>query len=563
MQKELFGGNKFGLWVWDNVWKLDVMKPGKPGISPTSFGDAANVIKANILQVYGEQPSADGAPLAEGKVDGLLEGSLFLGLRNYYEKFGSVYKLLFGPKSFIVVSDPTIAKHILRDNAKAYDKGVLAEILEPIMGKGLIPADPETWRVRRRAIVPGFHKAWYNAMCKTFAECNRPLIAKLESAAQKGNTLNMETEFCSVSLDIIGKAVFNYDFGSVTAESPVIQAVYSALKEAEHRSITPLPYWNLPLANLLVPRLRKFNSDLKLLDGILDELITNALATQNKADVEELETRDYSKMENQSLLRFLVDMRGEEASSRQLRDDLMTMLIAGHETTAAVLTWAVFELAQQPELMARVQREIDEVVGPDRDPTFDDIPKLQLVRLVIAESLRMYPEPPLLIRRALEEDTLPKGGAAHGETKIMRGTDIFLALYNIHRSSEFWENPDKFDPDRFLRPYSNPSRPDWAGYTPTLSSLYPNEVHSDFAYLPFGAGSRKCVGDQFACMEAAITLAMVLRRFDLSLDIRPEDVGIYTGATIHTRNGLLMKCSKRIETAGSGSAKQVQEFSQV
>lgn len=99
------------------------------------------------------------------------------------------------------------------------------------MGKGLIPADPETWKVRRRAIVPGFHKAWYNEMIKTFASCNRPLLAKLSAASKEGNKLNMETEFCSVSLDIIGKAVFNYEFGSVTSESPVIQAVYCALKE--------------------------------------------------------------------------------------------------------------------------------------------------------------------------------------------------------------------------------------------------------------------------------------------------------------------------------------------
>ena len=137
----------------------------------------------------------------------------------------------------MVVSDPVIAKYILKDNAKFYDKGVLAEILEPIMGKGLIPADPETWKVRRRAIVPGFHKAWYNTMCKTFVQCNQPLIDKLSAAAASNGavTLNMETEFCSVALDIIGKAVFNYEFGSVTKESPVIQAVYSALKEVRRK----------------------------------------------------------------------------------------------------------------------------------------------------------------------------------------------------------------------------------------------------------------------------------------------------------------------------------------
>ena len=295
-----------------------------------------------------------------------------------------------------------------------------------------------------------------------------------------------------------------------------------------------------------MPRLRKFNKDLRLLDTILNELIEKCVATESKGTVEELEARDYSNMENPSLLRFLVDMRGEESTSVQLRDDLMTMLIAGHETTAAVLTWALFELSQQPELIVKVQKEIDEVVG-DRDPTFEDLKDLQMVRLCISESLRMYPEPPLLIRRALEDDVLPKGGAGF-ETKITRGTDIFLAIYNIHRSAEFWENPDTFDPERFLRPFNNPMRPDWAGFNPVLTSLYPNEVHSDYAYLPFGAGSRKCVGDQFALMEAVITLTMVLRRFDFKLAIKPEDVGIYTGATIHTRNGLMMTVTARTLT---------------
>lgn len=273
-------------------------------------------------------------------------------------------------------------------------------------------------------------------------------------------------------------------------------------------------------------------------------MIQKALATQEIADVEDLEKRNYREMENPSLLRFLVDMRGEDTSSKQLRDDLMTMLIAGHETTAAVLTWALFELSQQPELVAKVRKELDEVLGDKDYPSYEDIPKLQLVRLVVAESLRMYPEPPLLIRRALEDDVLPGAGVGF-ETKIMRGTDIFLALYNIHRSPDFWENPNKFDPERFLRPFSNSKRPEWGGYNPNLSTLYPNEVHADYAYLPFGAGSRKCVGDQFACMEAVITLAMTLKKFDFELAIRPEDVGIYTGATIHTRNGLMMKLKKR------------------
>jgi len=300
-------------------------------------------------------------------------------------------------------------------------------------------------------------------MCNVFARSNGLIMHKMANAAASDTTLNMETEFCSVSLDIIGKTVFNYEFGSVTKESPVFQAVYSVLKEAEHRSITPLLYWNLvPFANQLIPRLRKFNDNLALLDGVLNELIEMALATKNLADEEDVQNRDYDEMENPSLLRFLVDMRVEEASSKQLRDDLMTMLIAGHETTVAVLTWSMFELSQQPELLAEVRAEIDEVLG-DRDPTYDDIPKLNLLRLVVAESLRMYPEPPLLIRRALQDDLLPSGGTGI-ETQIMRGTDVFMAIYNVHRSPDCWEEPDKFDPHRFTRPHKNAGRPDWAGY---------------------------------------------------------------------------------------------------
>ncbi|CAM9825620.1 unnamed protein product [Chrysoparadoxa australica] len=564
VRMEVFEGNPVGKWAWENVWKLPLFQKGEQG-APTTFGDAANVFKGNIEQIYGDEPSPDGCPMAEGEVEGMMTGNLFLGLQEYYRRLGGSYKLCFGPKSFIVVSDPVIARHILRDNAKAYDKGVLAEILEPIMGKGLIPADPETWKVRRRAIVPGFHNAWLNAMMGLFSDCNFVLIDKLGKAADASEVVEMESNFCSVSLDIIGKSIFNYEFGSVTSESPVIKSVYSVLKESEHRAMTPLPYWNLPLANLVVPRLRKFNADLAMLDDVLDELIELAKDTREEAELEDLQARNYDKVQDVSMLRFLVDLRGEDTTTKQLRDDLMTMLIAGHETTAAVLTWAMFELAQQPDLMEKARQEIDSVLGPisdenkDRKPTLDDLKKMQFVRLCVAESLRMYPEPPLLIRRALEDDVLPRGTAGF-ETKIARGTDIFIGIYNMHNSPEFYENPEKFDPERFLKPFSNEKAEGWAGYDPAplASQLYPNEIASDFSFLPFGGGQRKCVGDQFAYMEATVTLALLLQRFDFSLAVPPEAVGVFTGATIHTRNGLPMHIRRR-STASASADERVAE----
>jgi cytochrome P450 family 97 subfamily B polypeptide 3 len=548
-------------WWWEMVWDLDIMKLGEPGTAVT-FGDSANVLRTNIEQIYGGYPSLDGCPLATGELNDIAEGTMFVGLQNYFCSYGSPYKLCFGPKSFLVVSDPVQARHILRDANKNYDKGILAEILEPIMGKGLIPADPETWSVRRRQIVPAFHSAWLEHMVGLFGYCNKPLIESLEriaSSTEGGGKAEMETFFCSVALDIIGLSVFNFEFGSVTNESPIIKAVYSALVEAEHRSMTPAPYWDLPLANQLVPRLRKFNADLRLLNTVLDDLIVRAKNTRQVEDIEELEKRNYNEVQDPSLLRFLVDMRGADIDNKQLRDDLMTMLIAGHETTAAVLTWALFELARNPEIMKQAQDEIDRVLG-DRTPTYQDIKDMKLLRLIIAETLRMYPEPPLLIRRCRTEDSVPKGGGR--EAKVIRGMDIFMAVYTIHRDERFWPEPDKFDPMRFTRPYKNPEIPGWEGFDPAKweGKLYPNEIASDFAFLPFGGGARKCVGDEFAVLEATVTLAMQLRRFNFEFDpdklegkadlySHPKDlnhpVGMKTGATIHTRNGLHMIVKKR------------------
>jgi len=542
------------------------MQKTPPGTT-CQFGDSANVLRTNIEQIYGDYPSLDGCPLAEGEITDIADGTMFIGLQRYAQNYGSPYKLCFGPKSFLVISDPVQAKHVLRDANTNYDKGLLAEILEPIMGKGLIPADPETWKVRRRAIVPAFHKAWLEHMVGLFGYCNEGLISSLELAAakndapkgQNGGKIEMEEKFCSVALDIIGLSVFNYEFGSVDDESPVIKAVYSALLEAEHRSMTPAPYWDLPFANQLVPRLRKFNSDLKVLDDVLTDLIDRAKNSRVVEDIEELEKRDYANVKDPSLLRFLVDMRGADMDNKQLRDDLMTMLIAGHETTAAVLTWALFELTKNPECMAKVRKEIDDVLG-DRTPTYEDVKDMKYLRLVVAETLRLYPEPPLLIRRCRTEDKLPKGGGR--EATVIRGMDMFLSLYNIHHDERFWPEAEVFKPERWETKYVNPEVPEWQGYDPEKwinNKLYPNEVSADFAYLPFGGGARKCVGDEFATMEATVTLAMVLRRFDFdfdkdkatSVDIMEHamdlehPVGMRTGATIHTRKGLHMIIRKR------------------
>jgi len=344
-------------------------------------------------------------------------------------------------------------------------------------------------------------------MIGLFAARAQILSNDLKQKAVDGKIVDMEERFCSVTLDIIGKAVFNYDFGSVTKESPIVKAVYRVLREAEHRSSSFIPYWNLPYADKWMGGQVEFRKDMTMLDDILCDLINKAVSTRREATVEELEERN--NQDDPSLLRFLVDMRGEDLSSLTLRDDLMTMLIAGHETTAAQMTWCLFELYKGDHGMLReIQAEVRTVLkGKDR-PDYDDIVAMKKLRYALIESLRLYPEPPVLIRRSRIEDTLPKGGTSVGDkVKILRGTDIFISTWNMHRSPEYWENPEHYDPTRWERSFSNQGIEGWEGYNPEkIQGLYPNEHAADFAFLPFGGGQRKCVGDQFAIMEATVTM---------------------------------------------------------
>jgi cytochrome P450 family 97 subfamily B polypeptide 3 len=186
------------------------------------------------------------------------------------------------------------------------------------------------------------------------------------------------------------------------------------------------------------------------------------------------------------------------------------------------------------------------------------------VRAVLAESLRLYPQPPILIRRALSDDVLPAGlNGAEGGYPIGKGADLFISVWNLHRSPHLWKDPDAFKPERYSERFENPAFGGaWAGYDPAAqgSSLYPNEVASDFAFLPFGGGVRKCVGDQFALMEATVALAMVMRRFAFRLEGGPEAVGMATGATIHTANGLKCRVSRREAVPNAAKSPEAATF---
>ncbi|KAF5750448.1 carotene epsilon-monooxygenase chloroplastic [Tripterygium wilfordii] len=462
-----------------------------------------------------------GIPVASAKledVSDLLGGALFLPLFKWMNEYGPIYRLAAGPNNFVVVSDPAIAKYVLRNYGK-YAKGLVAEVSEFLFGSGIAIAEGQLWTVRRKAVAPSLHKKFLSVMVdRVFCKCAERLMEKLQPAVLNGVTVNMEEKFSQLTLDVIGLSLFNYNFDSLTTDSPVIDAVYTALKETELRTTDILPYWKIKALCKIVPRQIKAEKAVTVIRRSVEELITKCKEIV-ESEGERIDKEDYVNESDPSILRFLLASR-EEVSSIQLRDDLLSMLVAGHETTGSVLTWTLYLLSKDASSLAKAQEEVDRVLQ-GRSPAYENIKDLKFLTRCIYESLRLYPHPPVLIRRAQVDDVLP------GDYKVAAGQDIMISVYNIHHSSQVWERAEEFNPERF-----------------DLQGPIPNESNTDFRFIPFSGGPRKCVGDQFALLEAVVSLAILLQRLNFEL-VPDQTISMTTGATIHTTNGLYMKLSQR------------------
>ncbi|KAK9921088.1 hypothetical protein M0R45_029617 [Rubus argutus] len=462
-----------------------------------------------------------GIPIASAKLDDvsdLLGGALFLPLFKWMIECGPIYRLAAGPRNFVVVSDPAIAKHVLRNYGK-YAKGLVAEVSEFLFGSGFAIAEGPLWTARRRAVVPSLHKKYLSIIVdRVFCKCAERLVEKLQADALSGTAVNMEDKFCQLTLDVIGLSLFNYNFDSLNTDSPVIDAVYTALKEAELRSTDILPYWKVDVLRKIIPRQIKAEKAVSIIRRSVEELIAKCKAIV-EAEGERIDEEEYLNEADPSILRFLLASR-EEVSSVQLRDDLLSMLVAGHETTGSVLTWTLYLLSKDTHSLVKAREEVDMVLQ-GRRPSYDDIKDLKFLTRCIMESLRLFPHPPVLIRRAQVADVLP------GNYKVNPGQDIMISVYNIHRSSEVWEKAEEFSPERF-----------------DMEGPVPNETNTDFRFIPFSGGPRKCVGDQFALLEAIIALAIFIQHLNFEL-VPDQNISMTTGATIHTTNGLYMKLSQR------------------
>lgn len=398
----------------------------------------------------------------------------------------------FANARFFLVSDPEAAQRVLITNASNYRKPDRYKVLKAVLGEGLLTNEGESWRRQRRAVQPIFHRERIAGFASQMASSTHTMLEGWR--AHEGRPLDVAAEMMKLSLRVAGLTLFSVD---LLGEADALgAAITTAIEHANRafKSVFTLPEF------IPTPENLRFRAAMRRLDRVVQEMITE---------------RRGDGVDRGDLLSMLLATRdaesGEGMSDTQLRDEVMTMLLAGHETTANALSWTFYLLSKHPEAERRLRAEALEVLG-EGAPTPQHLPRLAYTTRVIQESMRLYPPAWSFGRQALADDEL-------GGRRIPRGSTVVLAPYVIHRDAAHWENPEGFDPDRFL-----PERA---------------KGRHKLAYLPFAAGTRKCVGTEFAMMELGLIVPMVVRACSLHLlpgaEVKPE-----ASVTLRPKEGLPM-----------------------
>jgi cytochrome P450 len=388
-----------------------------------------------------------------------------------------------------VVSDPELAREILVEKSdKFYKAQILRDAIGGVVGNGLLTSEGDFWKRQRKLAQPAFHFQRIEAYGKTMAE----ETLKLVSAWRDGETRDIAHDMMTLTLYIVCRTLFSAD---VSAQADRAGELMHDVLEGAQVVISQSASWLELITHRKRERMEAATAELKvLIDGII---------RQHKARGED--TGD--------LLSMLIEARdddGQPMSDAQLRDEVITLFIAGHETTANAVTWALYLLSRHSEAEARLREELATLGG--RPPSVRDLQKLPYLEMVVKESMRLYPPAGGATRQ-------PIGDVVLGGYTIPKGSNIAISSYAMHRDPEFFAEPERFDPERFSTE---------------------REAHiPKYAYLPFGAGPRVCIGNVFAMMESRIILATILQRWKLSLApgerVRAEQL-----FTIRPRGGLRM-----------------------
>ena len=388
------------------------------------------------------------------------------------EQYSDIVRIRFLFWHAYLVNHPDGVKHILQENHQNYTKGIYAyKMFMPLLGQGLVTNSGESWLHQRHLMQPSFHRKRLAAFGTLMTGATVAMLDQWQGFAQCNQPLAVGAEMLRLTLYIAGKALFNIDLSDET--HTVGQAVTTVNKLLSDYLYTPFPPLNVPTS-----RNRRLQAACRTLDQVVHGIITQ---------------RRQQNTDTGDLLSMLLLARDEETgqgmSDQQVRDEVITLLIAGHETVSAALTWIWYLLSHYPDVEDRLHTELDTVLGGHL-PAVDHLARLSYTRMVLEEALRLYPPAWVFGRKAIADDEI-------GGYFIPANSMIVLSPYMTHHHPAFWENPEVFDPERF---------------TPERSASRPH-----YAYFPFGGGPRMCIGSNFALMEMQLILATLAQRYKLRL----------------------------------------------
>jgi cytochrome P450 len=419
-----------------------------------------------------------------------------VGLLFNCAEMGGIVLVRAGNKPGYVVTDPELVRYVLQDNVKNYEKHSRAwRRLRHTLGNGLLfNAGGESWRRQRRIAAPAFHRPRIERFAEIMATSTEDLVTEWRAVAARDGTVDVDDAMVKLTMRIVTRAMFTTDI------SEDINAIRDSISAVIQYNRPRFPYFTA-FRERFFGYEKSFEKALAKLHEVVDRIIAQ---------------RRQSREEHHDLLAMLMESRdevtGEAMSDTELRDEALSIFLAGHETTANALTWSWYCLSKNPAVRRALRQEAVEVLG-GRSPRLADIARLDLARRVFAETMRLYPPVWMMQRTAMEDDTI---GGFH----VPKGAMVTVCPYVTHRLREYWPNPEGYDPDRFL---------------PDAEALRPK-----YAYFPFSAGPRVCIGNAFALIEGQIALAMLSQHFDLDLppnvNVAPEFL-----ITLRPKGGMKMR----------------------
>jgi cytochrome P450 len=410
---------------------------------------------------------------------------------------GDIARLRFPVKPYTghLLRHPDHVRHVLIDNVKNYGKQTRGyQKLRDILGSGLVTSEGDFWKRQRRIANPAFHRERVAHFGQVMVRCTTEMLDGWAPRIAKGETFDVSREMMRVTLRIIGLTMLSTD---VEERSSVVAEAIDQLVHIVIRRVNNLLDWpeRLPTAEN-----RHYDRARRALDRVVNDVIAERRRTGEQKD---------------DLLSMLMSARdpetGEAMSDAQLRDEVMTVFLAGHETTANTLSWTLYFLSLHPDAARKMLSEVRDVLG-DRPPTLGDLEKLVYTEQVIKESMRLRPPAWFISRSVVEDDVL-------GGYRIPKDSMVLISPYLTHRDPRFWPNPEGFDPQRF---------------TPEEEAKRPK-----CSYFPFLVGPRKCIGEAFAMLEARLILATVVQRARLEL-AAGRVVQLDPTVTLRPKGGLWM-----------------------